>query len=134
MKQSVAAHSWGVAMLLLEEAPKGVVTLDLIRAALTHDLHESVLGDVPSPAKTRFPELYDELVKAEGRVDRERGWGPNVQGRSPEQRAWLRWADAEEARRWVKWVAETFGFPEAVRLEVEIRGQADRLLAEAKIA
>jgi hypothetical protein len=38
---------------------------DLLRAALYHDAAEAVLGDMPSPAKERFPALAAAYEKAE---------------------------------------------------------------------
>lgn len=60
LEQSVAEHSWGVAVLLLLENPD--VSKDLLIAALLHDAHEVSFGDIPSPAKQAYP----ALVKAEG--------------------------------------------------------------------
>lgn len=66
-EQTVAAHSWGVAMLLLElcENPSA----ELLRAALVHDLAEYDTGDVPSTAKWQSPELKAALSRLEGRIE-----------------------------------------------------------------
>lgn len=54
-RQSVAAHSWGVAMILYRTVKNP--SPELIKAALAHDLGEIVTGDIPAPAKWRNPEL-----------------------------------------------------------------------------
>lgn len=53
--QTVAAHSWGVAMLVLAIAESPSV--DLLKAALVHDLGEAKTGDVPATAKWDSGEL-----------------------------------------------------------------------------
>lgn len=47
--ESVAAHSWGLAMLCMEWAPKSTVSLDItkvLQIALLHDLPEVIVGDI----------------------------------------------------------------------------------------
>jgi hypothetical protein len=46
---------------------------DLPRAALHHDEAERVVGDIPGPAKVRFPELAFAYAKAERVIMAERG-------------------------------------------------------------
>ncbi len=61
--QTVAAHSWGVAMIIQrvwQDCRK-----ELILAALQHDLGEQEVGDMPAPAKWRAPEAYEAFAKAE---------------------------------------------------------------------
>lgn len=53
--QSVAAHSWGVAVLVLLVWPRASAAL--LRTALMHDVSEAMTGDIPYPAKATFPEL-----------------------------------------------------------------------------
>lgn len=52
-RNTVAAHSWGVAWLcyLLSTESPGVM---LLMAALSHDLAEQVTGDIPAPAKRMY--------------------------------------------------------------------------------
>ena len=60
-KQSVAEHSWGVAMILLEIC---FPSKSLLKAALIHDAAEYYTGDLPSPVKRVSPEvkeLFDAL-------------------------------------------------------------------------
>ncbi len=56
--ESVADHSWGVAMVVLALAPHVEEPLDRGRAltiALVHDLPERLLSDIPSPALAHLP-------------------------------------------------------------------------------
>lgn len=64
--QTVAAHSWGVAMLVL--AITDTPSIDLLKAALVHDLGEAKTGDVPATAKWDSGELaylLDQMEKYE---------------------------------------------------------------------
>lgn len=53
--QTVAAHSWGVAVLVLAIAK--APSVDLLKAALVHDLGEAKTGDVPATAKWANAEM-----------------------------------------------------------------------------
>jgi putative hydrolase of HD superfamily len=56
--ESVADHSYGVAfiaLLLAEMASEAVDKAKLLTIALLHDLPESVVSDLPSPAMAHFP-------------------------------------------------------------------------------
>jgi 5'-deoxynucleotidase YfbR-like HD superfamily hydrolase len=66
--ETVAHHSWGVAMLLMKFNPK--TTKTLLCAALTHDVTEVFTGDVPAQAKWQFPELREALDNAETQYSR----------------------------------------------------------------
>jgi len=53
--ESVAEHSWSVALLTLLAAPDlppGIDRLRLVELALVHDLGEAISGDVPAPLQT----------------------------------------------------------------------------------
>ena len=50
LQQTDAAHSWGVAVLVYLLSPVQP-SVELLLAALTHDLAEQYMGDVPAPAK-----------------------------------------------------------------------------------
>src|SRR5688572_28859389 len=66
--QTVADHAWGVAVIGIElyqmvtAMPPNYV---FIMACLLHDAEESVIGDIPAPAKWRFPKLALEVKQAE---------------------------------------------------------------------
>ena len=56
--ESVADHSYGVAfiaLLLAEMVTQPVDRAKLLTIALLHDLPESVVGDLPTPAMAHFP-------------------------------------------------------------------------------
>jgi len=61
--QNVAEHSFGVAALvhILDPAARKEVLL----AALSHDLAEHLVGDIPSPVKRQFPAVKVEMDIAE---------------------------------------------------------------------
>lgn len=64
---SVAAHSWGMAMLLLQLYPEEFKRL--VGFALVHDVPECLVGDVPSTSKVHSPEsdaLEDAINRAFG--------------------------------------------------------------------
>lgn len=69
---SVAAHSWGVAMLMHALWPRDFPRLAL--ACLSHDVPEAWLGDMPSTIKSelndesahRFREIEDRISEAIG--------------------------------------------------------------------
>ena len=70
---------------------------ELIRAALYHDEPERALGDIPGPAKERFPEIAAAFAKAEATVMAEMGIAPFQL--SPDERATLHLADKADAWR-----------------------------------
>ena len=70
-EQTVAEHSWGVAIICLELWPSGGSAL--IKAALWHDVPEALTGDVPAPAKWKYPELSKVLDKVEAELEKQLG-------------------------------------------------------------
>lgn len=88
--QSLASHSWGVAMVVMaicEPSP------NLLKAALWHDLHEKETGDVPATAKW----FHDNIKKAHDQAE----WAFNlVHGIAPTltepEAMMLKWADTFE--------------------------------------
>lgn len=55
--QSVAEHSWAVAIIAMELAKKmGVGTEEIAHRAVLHDIAEVLTGDVPSPLKKAMVE------------------------------------------------------------------------------
>lgn len=66
-EQTVAAHSWGVACVLLDVLT--YPSAELLKAALYHDVAESMVGDCPATTKWRYPDLARELNKAEDEVE-----------------------------------------------------------------
>lgn len=70
--QTVGAHSHGVAVLVMQVEPECSVTL--LKAALTHDLHERATGDMPSTAKWKYPKLAEAMAEAEAHWNSDRGF------------------------------------------------------------
>jgi 5'-deoxynucleotidase YfbR-like HD superfamily hydrolase len=70
-RQDIASHSFGVAWYC-EGLSGGEASKDLIMAALSHDLAEHIVGDVPSPAKRslglskQFQTLEDKYLAENG--------------------------------------------------------------------
>jgi 5'-deoxynucleotidase YfbR-like HD superfamily hydrolase len=61
--QTVGEHTFGVVAVILHLWPDSRV--NLIKAAMWHDVPEIATGDVPAPTKRRYPELYAALQEAE---------------------------------------------------------------------
>lgn len=70
-EQTVAAHSWGVACILLELYPEA--SANLIKAALYHDVAEGYTGDLPAQVKWEYEGLDKELKKVEARIEAKLG-------------------------------------------------------------
>lgn len=62
--QNVAEHSWGVAMLVVMIDP--AASKEVLLAALSHDVAEHIVGDVPAPSKRANPALKATLDTLEG--------------------------------------------------------------------
>ena len=86
---------------------------DLVRWALVHDEAERITGDVPGPAKRRWPKLAAALEDAEREARRDLGIAePNLSAR--EQRIFklcdaldaFLWAHACQATHTIDWQAE----------------------------
>jgi hypothetical protein len=98
---TIEAHQSRVARLCIEIAARMDHTLigsDLIRAALYHDEPERILGDMPSPAKMRFPDLAAAYERAEQEVMAELGIAPFDLTKS--EQAILHLADKADAWAW----------------------------------
>lgn len=61
--QTVAEHTHGVLMLLLQICP--TASMELVKAVMFHDLPELETGDIPAPAKVAYPELRNILAQIE---------------------------------------------------------------------
>lgn len=86
--ESVAAHSAGVALILVRWHP--APSAALLTAALTHDLGEYRVGDVPSPTKGRL-QLGEQLAALEEEVLAADRWPlPTL---TAEEAHWLQVAD-----------------------------------------
>jgi 5'-deoxynucleotidase YfbR-like HD superfamily hydrolase len=89
-EQTLAEHQWGVAMIVNEIYPQGY---QLLMAALTHDLAESVTGDIPYTAKRDNYNLKEASDSAEDVFNFEHNL---CQGLNSEEQHILRWADMFE--------------------------------------
>jgi 5'-deoxynucleotidase YfbR-like HD superfamily hydrolase len=90
--QTVAEHSYHVAMLCIELSD-GKPSAELLKAALYHDLPETVTGDVPSPAKWLSNDLCAALKYMEVSYMVENGLVTNL---TPREELILQYADAFE--------------------------------------
>ena len=70
-EQNVAAHSWGVASIVLEIMRPDKPSIALIEAALNHDVAEFDTGDVPAHVKRRYPSIRTALTHAEYEIEKE---------------------------------------------------------------
>jgi 5'-deoxynucleotidase YfbR-like HD superfamily hydrolase len=110
-EQTVAAHSWGVAVILLEICEPSPA---LMRAALYHDVAEYETGDVPATAKWANASLKTALDAIEREV--EGRLGISADGLSAEELFLLKVADMFELlwfcvdQRWLgnRGIAEIF--------------------------
>lgn len=92
-EQSLAAHSWGVALILVKLFETLPPPPELLILALTHDLAESLTGDVPAPAKWASLDLTDSLKYMESEFNVAMGV-PEVPGGYFQD--CLKWADMFE--------------------------------------
>jgi hypothetical protein len=79
---------------------------DLLYAAAKHDMAEAVLGDVPSPAKERFPALAAAYAKAELQVLTEMGLNWNLNRKEHDM---LTLCDKLDAYEWARKCGVTGG-------------------------
>ena len=89
--QTVAEHSWGVAMLIATYHPNPSV--NLLKAALNHDLSESITGDLPATVKWKHPGLTEIVRDIEHDIRVEHGWEVEL---TLEEQYWLRACDMLE--------------------------------------
>ena len=128
VRDTVAAHSARVQAIILTLWPDA--SRDLLIAALQHDAHEAIIGDMPGDAKAQFQALASAYDLAGAEVDREYGWAVDL---PPVDRQRLKFADRLDALLLVQdhapeW-AET---DEWVNAEAAICGAAEALgVAEA---
>lgn len=95
--QSVAEHSWGVAMVVRRVMPPTLpqsMMYTLLCAALEHDLSESELGDIPATAKWSDKNLAKLIERREAKFDERYGLVASSLEGAPKRL--LRWADTFE--------------------------------------
>jgi len=92
--QTIADHSWGVAMILLLLCP--TIPKNLLVAALVHDCGERFAGDLPSSFKRQFPGLAEQHAELEKSLCYENGV-PFILELDEISTAWLHFADRLES-------------------------------------
>ena len=95
-EQDVAAHSWGVAMIVKEIYPQA--NADLLMAALTHDLHEIESGDIPYPFKKKNAQVRLGVELQESQFVKENGLPQPAESLIHI----LKWADMFELYLWCR--------------------------------
>lgn len=90
--QNNAAHSFGVCNLVVWLCG-GDPSVELLKAALFHDVAEQTTGDIPAPAKWLNPDLKKCLVPIEKEFEDKYGLTVNL---SPNDCNVLKWADMLE--------------------------------------
>jgi 5'-deoxynucleotidase YfbR-like HD superfamily hydrolase len=86
--ETVGHHSCGVALLIVILNP--MASVSLLKAALTHDLSEAKLGDIPAQMKWEQPAIALAWEALEKAFDREWGF---ICSLTKEEQMWLRWCD-----------------------------------------
>lgn len=71
-EQNVAAHTWGLTMILLDLFPD--ISKEGLVFALRHDVAEVVTGDIPANVKWANPGLEEALEKREQEFLAKMGW------------------------------------------------------------
>lgn len=99
-EQRVDSHSWQVAMLLWHvfgDTEPGV-SFELMMAAMTHDLAEHKVGDIPSPAKRWFDSNYSLVEIEDGKPTAFRdGWNRmEAEVRNSAQQNWEQFLNDEQ--------------------------------------
>ena len=92
-------HHARVAQIILQHHPEPSVAL--LRAALTHDAGEMIVGDIPREMKRNMPDVVERLAQVEAVCrDTIAGTFPDL-GESDQ--TWLRYADRLDAYLWASW-------------------------------
>ena len=97
---TIGKHSWDAVMLLYTCYP-GEPSAALVRAVLLHDTAERWVGDLPSPALRKWPDLGRAYRDAEISIHNVlHGYDPEVAGLTNEERRWLKGVDRVELWLW----------------------------------
>ena len=96
-EQTVADHSFGVAVILAQMCPQEILSKGLLTAALLHDLCEDVTGDIPATAKWNYPGLKNVVDRVETDIALRRGI---TVGLTTTELEWLKAADLLELCLW----------------------------------
>jgi 5'-deoxynucleotidase YfbR-like HD superfamily hydrolase len=93
-EQSVASHSWGVAIILQYLSPN--IRKSCVFKALTHDVAELYTGDIPAPVKWEEPELVQVLKNIEQRWEQKLDVSEYSEKMSSEEKILFKQADMFE--------------------------------------
>jgi 5'-deoxynucleotidase YfbR-like HD superfamily hydrolase len=96
-QQRVSEHTFGVMQILAEITPPAQLSRNLLLAAMNHDVSELLTGDIPSPAKTFYPDLRAAANAAT--TDFEESLGIRL-SLTKKEAALLKWADMYECLIW----------------------------------
>lgn len=94
---TVGLHTYGAVSLLLLLHPSP--SLALIKAVQWHDVAERWMGDMPSPVKSRHPELGQLYERIERQCLKSLGLAQDL---TADERAWLRAVDLLELYLWCR--------------------------------
>lgn len=127
---SVAAHSWGVAMLMLLLWPQDFRRLAIY--CLVHDVPEAWVGDIPAPTKKYLPEVKRACDDIERQIF-DRLDLPNDADLSVLDRAKLRACDHLELYVWAtEQINGGNGHARCIRRELDSFFKHEPLLLEAQ--
>lgn len=97
---TIAAHQSRVAIMCNQFAVAlGLNSARLVHAARNHDEAEKIIGDIPGPAKKRFPALLAAYEAAEREVLAEMGLSWSL---TPQEADILHLADKLDAELWAR--------------------------------
>ena len=99
---NIAIHCYNVVGLILLLHVKEPPSINLIKAALLHDLSERFTGDTPSPVKWWSQPIKNELDKLEMKVLARLGLDQCFNDLTEEETQWLNGADLLELWLWVQ--------------------------------
>lgn len=96
-RPTVGQHTFGAVSMLLILCPDP--TINMIKALQFHDMGERFLGDLPSPAKKKCPELKEVYEKEEGSILIKYGMLPILDDR---EKSWVHAMDLMEFLMFIK--------------------------------
>lgn len=119
---TVASHSWGVAMLMLQIWPEDFPRL--AAACLVHDVAEAWVGDIPAPVGKYVPGLKEGLERFERRLEQRLGLPEHTSLPEEDQRK-VKICDCLEFYLWCReqiWLGNRFAHEPLVEVERYLDG------------
>lgn len=83
--------------MLVMAVSDGSPSVELLMSALCHDLSEAETGDIPAPAKWRYPALAEVLTEVESDYEDRMGIAFEL---TEKEKAILKWCDMMELVLW----------------------------------